>query len=128
MNRFFRWTEVQLPLLKQGVPTRFGVDDIGALFSVLTQALEPHSCYGDKSAHPGCDQSHQFAHQEPWAETSLCRSQKVETTRGIKVVGVGITNNAERTRSLGANDLDAVLDQRSSNTTTPGGGVDEQGV
>src|ERR1700744_1042575 len=28
----FRWTEVQLPLLKQGAPTRrFGVDDIGAL-------------------------------------------------------------------------------------------------
>jgi hypothetical protein len=29
----FRWTEVQLPLLKQGAPTRFGVDDIGAFFS-----------------------------------------------------------------------------------------------
>jgi len=33
MKSLFRWTEVQLPLLKQGAPTRFGVDDIGGLFS-----------------------------------------------------------------------------------------------
>jgi hypothetical protein len=29
----FRWTEVQLPLLKQGAPTKLGVDDTGGLSS-----------------------------------------------------------------------------------------------
>jgi hypothetical protein len=28
----FRWTEVQLPLLKQGTPTRFGLEYIGGSF------------------------------------------------------------------------------------------------
>jgi hypothetical protein len=43
----FRWTEVQLPLLKQGAPTRFGVDDIGypirKLMTRFSAGLKPNS-------------------------------------------------------------------------------------
>ncbi len=35
----FRWTEVQLPLLKQGAPTNSGRRDLRLGFQVLTQTL-----------------------------------------------------------------------------------------
>ena len=41
MNRFSAGLKSSSPLLKQGAPTRFGLDDIGAL--VLTQGLKPNS-------------------------------------------------------------------------------------
>jgi hypothetical protein len=37
----FRWTEVQLPLLKQGAPTKLGAERFAASFPVLTQTLKP---------------------------------------------------------------------------------------
>jgi hypothetical protein len=39
----FRWTEVQLPLLKQGAPTKLGAERSAASFPVLTQTLKPGS-------------------------------------------------------------------------------------
>ena len=41
MKSLFRWTEVQLPLLKQGAPTNLRVERSLAL--VLTQTLKPYS-------------------------------------------------------------------------------------
>ena len=41
---------------------------------------------------------------------------------------MGITDNAERSGSLCAGDLDTVVDQRSSDATTPDVRVNEQGV
>jgi hypothetical protein len=35
----FRWTEVQLPLLKQGAPTRIGLTISTAYLPILTQTL-----------------------------------------------------------------------------------------
>ncbi len=37
----FRWTEVQLPLLKQGAPTKLGVERSAASLPVLTHPLKP---------------------------------------------------------------------------------------
>jgi hypothetical protein len=39
MKRFFRWTEVQLPLLKQGAPTTLGMERSAPSFLVFTHAL-----------------------------------------------------------------------------------------
>jgi hypothetical protein len=41
---------------------------------------------------------------------------------------MGITDNAESGGSLGAGDLDTVVDERSSDATTPDVRVNEQGV
>jgi hypothetical protein len=40
-KRFFRWTEVQLPRLKQGASTTLGMERCAAFFVVLTQTLKP---------------------------------------------------------------------------------------
>jgi hypothetical protein len=72
--------------------------------------------------------SYYFPHQYSRAETSLDRSDNVETTCAVKVVGMGIADNAKRGRSLSADDLDTVVDERSSNTTTPHAGVNEQSI
>jgi hypothetical protein len=41
---------------------------------------------------------------------------------------MGIADNAKRSRSLFADVLDAVVDERSSNTTAPDVGVNEQAI
>jgi hypothetical protein len=43
MKRFFRWTKVQLPLLKRGAPTTLGMERSAPSFPVLTQGLKPWS-------------------------------------------------------------------------------------